>query len=81
MGSVIDLQEVHWTGNRKANCQIYCWAKKNQRLDFVEWSTPSKTEKEASDRAGAVNVEGPAPTTREERKREQQHRMRTMNLN
>jgi hypothetical protein len=38
-----DLQEVHWTGNGDANCQIYCWATKNQRLDLVERSTPFET--------------------------------------
>jgi hypothetical protein len=35
-GQPENLQEVHWTGNCEANCQMYCWATKNQRLDLVE---------------------------------------------
>jgi hypothetical protein len=66
-----DLQEVHWTGNCRVNCQIYCWATKNQRLDLVERSTTSKMEKATAGRAGVGNVEAPAPTARErERERE-----------
>jgi hypothetical protein len=40
-----NLQEVHWTGNREANCQMYCWATKNQSLDLVEGLTASKMKK------------------------------------
>jgi hypothetical protein len=40
-----NLQEVHWTGNREANCQMYCWATKNQRLDLVEGSARPKRKK------------------------------------
>jgi hypothetical protein len=38
---------------------------KNQRLDLVEVSTPSKTEKDSVQRGGASNVEALALTTTE----------------
>jgi hypothetical protein len=38
---------------------------RRQVPDVVEGSTPSRTEKETADRAGAGNVEAPAPTTTE----------------
>jgi hypothetical protein len=38
---------------------------KNQKLDLVEGSYPSETEKETAATAGVVNVEAPAPTVRE----------------
>jgi hypothetical protein len=34
-------------------------------MGLVEGSTPSETEKETADTAGARNVEAPAPTARE----------------
>jgi hypothetical protein len=57
--------EDHWTGDCEVNCQIYCSVTKNDGLDIVEVLTPSKMEKETTGRAGAGNVEAPAPTTRE----------------
>jgi hypothetical protein len=47
------------------NCQIYCWDAEDEGLNLVERSTPSKTEKEIADTAGAGNVEAPAPTIKE----------------
>jgi hypothetical protein len=38
---------------------------KNDGPDIVKGLTPSETEKETADRAGAGNVEAPAPTDRE----------------
>jgi hypothetical protein len=42
---------------------MYCWAKKNQRLDLVEGSTPPKRKKKTAVRGGASNVKAPVPTT------------------
>jgi hypothetical protein len=39
---------------------MYGWAEKNQRLDLVEGSTLSKTEKKTALRRGAGNVKLPA---------------------
>jgi hypothetical protein len=58
-----DLQEDHWTGNREVNCQIYCWATKNQGLDLVEGSTTSETVEEPTHIVGvreAGDVGAPA---------------------
>jgi hypothetical protein len=55
-----NLQEVHWTGNREANCHMYCWATKTQRLDLVEGSTPSKM-KETAHTGGTGNVVAATP--------------------
>jgi hypothetical protein len=41
-----DHQEIHWTGDREANCQIYSWITDNQGLDLVEGPAPSKMEEE-----------------------------------
>jgi hypothetical protein len=45
---------------------MYCWAKKNQRFDLVEGSTPSK---KTAVRGGAGNVKAP-PTPTKDRKRD-----------
>jgi hypothetical protein len=47
------------------NYQIYCWDAEGQELDLVEGSIPSKTAKERAGRAGAGNVEAPAPNDRD----------------
>jgi hypothetical protein len=48
---------------------MYCWSKKNQRLDLVEGSTPSKTKKKKKTAVrGASNVKATAPTTTERKR-------------
>jgi hypothetical protein len=59
-----DFQQNHETGDGQTNCQIYCWDGEDQELGLVEGSTPSKAEKEMAGRAGAGNVEAPAPNDR-----------------
>jgi hypothetical protein len=53
---------------------------RKQELDLVKGSTPSKTEKETAERAGAGNVEQPAPPLQREREREREFKMNMMNL-
>jgi hypothetical protein len=51
----------------QTNCQIYCWDAEDQELDLVEGRPPPKRKKETPGRAGAGNVQVPAPTTETER--------------
>jgi hypothetical protein len=46
------------------NCQVYCWEAEDQKLDLVEGSNPSKTEKETAGREGAGNVKALASNDR-----------------
>jgi hypothetical protein len=39
-----NIQGNHWTGDCKANCQIYCQIAKNEELDIVERSAFAKKE-------------------------------------
>jgi hypothetical protein len=50
------------------NSRIICGVTKNEELDLVEGSTPSKMEEEATDTAGACHVEALTPTAREKEK-------------
>jgi hypothetical protein len=54
--SRLNLWEDVETGDRKANSQIFCQVMKNQELDIVEGSAPSKMEKEIVHRVGARNM-------------------------
>jgi hypothetical protein len=47
-GNRQDLQENHWTGYRKGNCQIYCWVAKDHELAVVEGSAPTEMEEPTS---------------------------------
>jgi hypothetical protein len=42
---------------------MYCWPKKNERLDLVEGLTPPKRKKKTAVRGGAGYLKAPAPTT------------------
>jgi hypothetical protein len=55
-----DLQENYRTGDHEVNCQIFCWAAKDQRLDIVEGLTPSKMDKEIVHGVRAGNVGAPS---------------------
>jgi hypothetical protein len=43
-----DLKVNHWTGERKANYQIFCWVAKDHRLDIVEGSAPTEMEEKTT---------------------------------
>jgi hypothetical protein len=47
---------------------MYFWDVEDRVLDIVEGSAPSKTEKEMAGRAGAANVEAPAPNNSKKKK-------------
>jgi hypothetical protein len=61
LGLTQPLTEWRTRNLRDANCQVYCWTTKNQRLDLVQRSIPSKKVKETAGRAGAGNAETLAP--------------------